>query len=34
MAAVTHFEIFAEEPEKLADFYRNLFGWQIEQAPG
>ena len=32
--AVTHFEIFAEEPAKLADFYRSLFGWQIEQAPG
>lgn len=34
MAAVTHFEIYAEEPAKLADFYRSLFGWQIVQAPG
>jgi len=33
-ASVTHFEIFAEEPAKLADFYRNLFGWKIEKAPG
>ena len=32
--AVTHFEIYGEEPAKLAEFYRNLFGWQIEQAPG
>jgi predicted enzyme related to lactoylglutathione lyase len=31
---VTHFEIYAEEPARLADFYRGLFGWQIEQAPG
>jgi predicted enzyme related to lactoylglutathione lyase len=33
-AAVTHFEIYAEEPAKLAEFYRSLFGWQVEQAPG
>jgi predicted enzyme related to lactoylglutathione lyase len=33
-SSVTHFEIYAEEPAKLADFYRNLFGWQVEQAPG
>ena len=32
--AVTHFEIFAEDPAKLADFYRELFGWAIEKAPG
>lgn len=32
--SVTHFEIFAEEPAKLVDFYRSLFGWQIEQASG
>lgn len=33
-SAVTHFEIYAEEPPKLAEFYRRLFGWKIEQAPG
>ncbi len=32
--AVTHFEIYAEDPAKLADFYRGLFGWQVDQAPG
>jgi predicted enzyme related to lactoylglutathione lyase len=32
--SVTHFEIYAEEPHKLADFYRNLFGWTVEKAPG
>jgi len=32
--AVTHFEIYGEEPAKLAEFYRSLFGWQIEQSPG
>ncbi len=33
-SSVTHFEIYAEEPVKLAEFYRTLFGWQIDQAPG
>ena len=32
--AVTHFEIYAEEPAKLAEFYRKLFGWPIERSPG
>ena len=32
--SVTHFEIYAEDPAKLADFYRDLFGWQVDQAPG
>lgn len=31
---VTHFEIYAEEPARLAEFYRSLFGWQVDQAPG
>jgi predicted enzyme related to lactoylglutathione lyase len=31
---VTHFEIFGDEPAKLAEFYRSLLGWQIEKAPG
>ncbi len=31
---VTHFEIYAEEPAKLADFYRSIFDWQVEQMPG
>jgi predicted enzyme related to lactoylglutathione lyase len=33
-ASVTHFEIYAEEPEELAEFYRGLFGWNIEKATG
>jgi predicted enzyme related to lactoylglutathione lyase len=32
--SVTHFEIYGEEPARLADFYRDVFGWQIEQMPG
>ena len=32
-SSVTHFEIYAEEPAKLADFYRDLFGWEIEKTP-
>jgi len=34
MNSVTHFEIYGEEPAGLADFYRNVFGWQVEQMPG
>ena len=33
-SSVTHFEIYAEDPAKLAEFYRTLLGWQIEKAPG
>lgn len=32
--SVTHFEIYAEEPEELAEFYRALFGWQVDKAQG
>ncbi|MBV8073563.1 MAG: hypothetical protein JO270_26950 [Acidobacteriaceae bacterium] len=32
--SITHFEIYGEEPAKLAGFYRNLFGWDIDQMPG
>lgn len=31
---VTHFEIYGEQPAALADFYRQLFGWRLERAPG
>jgi predicted enzyme related to lactoylglutathione lyase len=31
-SSVTHFEIYAEEPERLAEFYRELFGWRIDKA--
>jgi uncharacterized protein len=34
VSTATHFEIYASEPEKLADFYRSLFGWQMEKVPG
>jgi predicted enzyme related to lactoylglutathione lyase len=33
-ASVTHFEIYAEDLPKLAGFYKDLFGWQIDKAPG
>ena len=29
-----HFEIPADDVEALAQFYRELFGWKIEKAPG
>jgi len=31
--SVTHFEIYGEQPTGLADFYRTVFGWEIEQMP-
>ena len=30
---VVHFEIAADDPDKLADFYRGLFGWKIDKMP-
>ena len=31
---LTHFEIYGDEPEKLAAFYSELLGWRIERAEG
>jgi len=31
---VAHFEIYGDDPEKLAGFYRTLFGWTIDRVPG
>src|SRR5436190_19831259 len=33
-AHVTHFEIYSNEPPKLARFYRDLFGWHVVRAIG
>jgi len=33
MASVTHFEVYGEEPGKLADSYRETLGWELEQMP-
>ncbi len=33
-SSVTHFEIYGDDLAKLADFYRELFGWTITKAPG
>ena len=32
-SSVTHFEIYGEDPVKLAGFYKALLGWQIDKAP-
>jgi len=32
--SVTHFEIYGPDPATLASFYREIFGWEIEQMPG
>jgi len=29
--SLTHFEIYGERPTELADFYRCVFGWEVEQ---
>jgi len=29
--ALTHFEIYGDQPARLAEFYRCVFGWQVEQ---
>jgi predicted enzyme related to lactoylglutathione lyase len=28
---IIHFEIPANNPEKLSEFYKNLFGWKVEK---
>jgi predicted enzyme related to lactoylglutathione lyase len=32
--AVTHFEIYSANPAALADFYRKVFGWEVDPMPG
>lgn len=34
MNRVVHFEIQAEDTERAAQFYRDVFGWNIEKYPG
>jgi predicted enzyme related to lactoylglutathione lyase len=34
MPRVVHFEISANEPEKVISFYRNVFDWQIDAWQG
>ncbi len=31
---IAHFEIYGDDPPKLAEFYKNLFGWKIAPAQG
>ncbi len=31
---IVHFDIPADDPEALARFYSQLFGWKIEKTPG
>ena len=31
---ITHFEIYGDDPEKLAAFYSALFDWRMEQLEG
>jgi len=30
---IVHFEIAANNPERLAQFYQEAFGWKVEKAP-
>jgi len=34
MPRVVHFEIPADEPDKVAKFYTDVFGWQIHKVEG
>jgi uncharacterized protein len=34
MPRVVHFEIHAADPERLVEFYRGLFGWQLQKWAG
>ena len=34
MARVVHFDITANEPEKLIDFYKGIFGWNFQKWDG
>lgn len=29
---VAHFEIYGDNPEKLGDFYKGVFGWEVRDA--
>jgi predicted enzyme related to lactoylglutathione lyase len=31
---IVHFEIHADDPERAADFYRSIFGWEITKWEG
>lgn len=31
---VVHFEIMADDPERAAAFYRNVFGWEVQKWEG
>jgi predicted enzyme related to lactoylglutathione lyase len=32
--SVAHFEIYADDPDKLQQFYTTLFDWTVEPVPG
>jgi predicted enzyme related to lactoylglutathione lyase len=34
MNSIVHFEIHASDPEKMASFYRDVFGWDIKKWEG
>lgn len=34
MSRVVHFEIYADNPERAVNFYKNVFNWKIEKYSG
>jgi len=34
MSRVVHFEIHADDPQRAAHFYQDIFGWQINRVGG
>src|SRR5512145_3213241 len=31
---ISHFEIYANDPDKLAEFYTKMFDWKVTPVPG
>jgi len=34
MATIVHFDISADQPERIRQFYETLFGWKFDPVPG
>jgi len=34
MNRIVHFDIYADDPDRAADFYRNVFGWKAQKWTG
>ena len=32
--SITHFEIYGDDPQQIAEFYGRIFDWRVERMPG